>query len=81
MIFKNFFFALSPADRLAFAKRALTSVKQLQQVAYRFKHIELGFADVIVSVSGGRIQLRDLPLTPRAKRQMTIRRDGVAHAD
>jgi len=49
----------------------------LAQIARGNKQIELGFADVIVAVSGGNIALSDLPLTDRAVAQNEIRSNPV----
>jgi hypothetical protein len=79
MDFKAFFFGLPVAEREAFAQRAHTSRGLLNQVAYRNKQIELGFADVLVTLAGGAVTLDDLPLTENAQRQRLIR-DGRSPA-
>ncbi len=73
MDFKTFFFGLSIADRDAFAQRAHTSRGLLNQVAYCNKKIELGFADVLVTLSEQQVTLDDVPLTDNAQRQRLIR--------
>jgi hypothetical protein len=79
MDFKRFFMALAPDERSAFAVRANTSVGYLTQVAYGNKRLELGFADVLSSLSGGLVQLNELPLTENAARQHAIRCERSAH--
>ena len=76
MDFKLFFFGLPVADRDVFAVRAGTSRGLLTQVAYRNKQVELGLADVIVTLAGGDVSLDDLPLTENATRQRAIRKGG-----
>jgi hypothetical protein len=73
MDFKTFFFGLSVAERDLFAGRAHTSRGLLTQVAYKNKRIELGFADVLIALSGGQVTLDELPLTDNATRQRGIR--------
>lgn len=74
MSFRTFFLGLAPADREAYAKKAGTSVATLSQVAYGYKHVELGFADVLVALAPrGKLKLKDIPLTKRAERQHAIR--------
>lgn len=73
MDFKTFFFGLPVAERDAFAAKAHSSRGLLNQVAYRNKSIELGFADVICALSGEQVTLDDLPLTENAQRQRAIR--------
>jgi hypothetical protein len=79
MDFKTYFFGLPVAERDSFAQRAHTSRGLLNQVAYRNKSIELGFADVICALSEGKVPLDELPLTENAQRQRSIR-DGTAPA-
>lgn len=79
MDFKTFYFGLSPDERAAYAERVTSTVGYLNQVAYGHKRIELGAADVLVAVSGGRLTLADLPLTDRALQQHQIR-TGAAPA-
>ena len=79
MDFKTYFFGLLVADRESFAQRANTSRGLLNQVAYRNKSIELGFADVICALSEGQVTLDELPLTENAQRQRAIR-EGAAPA-
>ena len=73
MDFKTYFFGLPVAEREAFAAKAHTSRGFLNQVAYRNKPIELGFADAICALSGGQVGLDDLLLTENAQRQRAIR--------
>lgn len=73
MEFKTFFFSLTSDDQDALATKAGTSPQMLAQIARGHKHIELGFADVIVALCGGSIALGDLPLTDRALAQDAIR--------
>ena len=73
MDFKTYFFGLPVAERESFAQQAGTTRGYLNQVAYSNKRVELGMADVLVAVSGGRLRLDDLPLTENAQRQRAIR--------
>lgn len=73
MAFHDYFFSMSVAERDVFATSAGTSRGYLTQVAYENKRVELGFADVLVAVSGGRLGLDDLPLTENARQQRAIR--------
>lgn len=73
MDFKTYFFGLPVAEREAFAAKAHSSRGFLNQVAYRNKAIELGFADAICALSGGQVGLDDLLLTENAQRQRAIR--------
>ncbi len=80
MAFKEFFFALDADQRAAYALKAGSSAQMLQQVAYGHKSVELGFADVLVALSGGKLTVEDVPLTERAARQHAIRRRPKAKA-
>lgn len=71
--FKDFFFALTPDARADYAAKAGSSIQMLQQLAYGNKAVELGFADVLVALSDGRLTIDDIPLTERAARQHAIR--------
>ena len=74
MDFKDFFLGeLSVAQRDAFAGEAHSTRGLLTQVAYRNKSVELGFADVLVALSQGKVSLDGIPLTNRAKQQRRIR--------
>ena len=73
MEFKNYFFSLPRSEQEAFAQRAGTSHQMLAQIARGNKQIELGFADVIVAMSGGALTLEDIPLTERAEFQSKAR--------
>ena len=73
MSFRAYFFALDQAQRSTFADRVGSSSAYLSQVAYGNKQVDLGFADVLVAVSEGRLKLADLPLTERALQQHQIR--------
>jgi hypothetical protein len=73
--FKSFLFDLSMADREAFAKKALSTVPYLRQIAYGNKHTSLGCAQVIVAQAnamGARLKVEDLPLCVDAKRQLSV---------
>lgn len=72
MHFKQHFEALSAEERESLAQKAGTSQQMLSQIARGNKDVELGFAQVIVALCGGAIGLQDLPLTERAKTQITI---------
>jgi len=68
------FLAHLPAPlRKDFATRAECSYQTLVKVANGSKQVGLGFADVIVALSGGKVTLDELPLADRAKRQHAIR--------
>jgi hypothetical protein len=73
MDFKTFFFNKTVAERDEFAALAGTSRGLLTQVAYGNKRVELGFADVIVALSGGSVELDGIALTDNATRQRQIR--------
>ncbi|HAX23080.1 MAG TPA: hypothetical protein DCY64_22690 [Hydrogenophaga sp.] len=73
MDFKTYFTGLPIAERESFAQQAGTSRGYCNQVAYANKQIELGMADVFVAVSGGILDLDNLPLTDRAAAQRIIR--------
>lgn len=82
MSFHAFFFGLSIEQREDLASRAGTTRGVLNQVAYRNKAIELGFADVLVALApafGGRIAHGDLLLTDKAERQKAIRDGSAQH--
>lgn len=78
MDFHTFYFGMAVPERELFAQRAYTSPNVLSQVAYQKKRVELGFADVLVTLSGGRLSLDSLPLTDRAARQRAIREGRAA---
>lgn len=82
MAFRDFYLPMSPSERLEFANRSGSTVGYLLQVAYCNKRVELGFADVLVAVAGGRLTLADLPLTDRAIQQHRRRQvaEGERHA-
>lgn len=73
MKFKDFYLPLSSADRLEFAEQSGTTIGYCNQIAYAGKRIELGLADVFVSLSKGKLRIADLLLTDRAQRQHAIR--------
>lgn len=73
MDFKTFFFAKTIQDRDEFASRAGSSRGLLTQVAYGRKRVELGFADVIVALSGRSVDLDGIALTDNARRQRLLR--------
>lgn len=78
MDFKDFFLGeLSVSERDHFAASAQTTRGMLTQVAYRNKPVELGFADVLVALSRGKVSLDGIHLTDRAKQQRRIR-EGAA---
>ncbi len=76
MRFRDYYLGMPTAERSEFALRCGTSRHFLQQVAYGYKQIELGFADVIVRLSGRQVSLDELPLTDRAQRQRQLRESG-----
>lgn len=78
MNFRRFFLDMPPEQRAAYAERADSSVGYLLQVAYGNKRVDLGFADVLVAVSDGRLSLAGLPLSERAEQQHQIRVAAVA---
>lgn len=80
MSFKDFFFGLPHPERVQYAESAATSVAMLSQVAYGNKRVELGFADVLVAVSRGRLSLEQIPMTGRAVAQHAIRTAPVKQA-
>ena len=80
MSFKTYFFGLPQPDREILAGKAGTSVAMLQQIAYGNKRVELGFADVLVAVSGGALTLQQIPMTERALSQHAIRTAPVKQA-
>lgn len=80
MSFKDFFFGLPQPERVKYAESAATSVAMLSQIAYGNKRVELGFADVLVALSGGRLSLQQIPLTDRAMAQNAIRTAPVKQA-
>lgn len=73
MQLKPYLSILDGQGRAEFAALCGTSVPMLRQIAGGFKHVELGFADVLVAVSRGVLTLDELPLTPRAREQARIR--------
>lgn len=73
MTFKAFFFDLTVPEREDFADKAGSTRGLLTQVAYGNKRVELGFADVLVKLSRGKLTLDDVPLTENAARQRAIR--------
>lgn len=73
MDLKTYFYSLDAAAREDFASKAGTSIGYLIQVANGNKRLELGFADVLHVLSCGAVSLDDLPLTPNAIRQRSIR--------
>lgn len=81
MDFRTFFFAKTVSEREAFASRAGSSRGLLTQVAYGNKNVELGFADVIVALSEGKVELDGLPLTENARRQHGIRESNPVRTD
>lgn len=78
MSFRSYFFELEPPERAAFAERVQSTVGYMTQVAYGNKQVELGLADVMVTVAGGALAHADIPLTPRAQMQMQIRGGGAS---
>jgi hypothetical protein len=73
MDFRTFFFGMPVSAREEFAAKAGTSRGLLTQVAYGNKAVELGFADVIVALSDGAVELEGIELTDNAKRQRELR--------
>jgi hypothetical protein len=73
MDFKEFFFGMPPAERKTFAQQVGSSAGFLTQLAYRNKAVELGFGDVIVTLSKREVSLDGIELTDNARRQRRIR--------
>lgn len=74
MSFKTFYLSLTPAERVVFSEQAGTTTGLCHQLAYSgAKQVELGLADAMVAVSGGRLSLDDIPLTDRARFQRSVR--------
>jgi hypothetical protein len=73
MDFKTFYLDMSPISRDEFAEKASTSRGYCNQIAYAGKQIELGIADVFVTLSNCVLTLDELPLTERARKQLLIR--------
>lgn len=78
MDFRTYFFGLPLAEQESMAAAAGTSHAMLCQIARGHKRIELGFADVLAALSGGKVALKDLPLTDRAKFQHEARSAATA---
>lgn len=76
--FKSHYLKLSVNERESLAQQAGTTRGTLNQVVYGGKQIELGLADCLVALCPD-VQLSDLPLTDRARKQRSIR-EGV-HAE
>jgi hypothetical protein len=76
--FKSFYTSMPAAERDAFAVKAATTRGLCNQIAFAGKKVELGMADVFVTLSGGRISLDGIPLTDRAKAQRAIREGAPA---
>ncbi len=57
MSFKNYLFALPPAERQAFAKRCKTSARHLENVAYGYKALAIKTC-VKVEIESGRTVTR-----------------------
>lgn len=73
MDFRTFYLGKPPPQREAFAKQAGTTVGTCNQIAYAGKQIELGLADVLVTLAAGELTLDDLALTDRALHQRRVR--------
>ncbi len=76
--FKAFYLSLGPAEREQFAQDVGTTAGYLHQIAYGDKSIELGLADAMVAKACGKLSLKGLKLTERARFQMRARRGGSA---
>jgi hypothetical protein len=73
MDLKTFLEGIPSSMRSAFADKAETSWAMLTKIAYGHKKVSLGFADVIVAISSGKVTLDELPLAEDAKRYRAIR--------
>lgn len=74
MNFKEIWQSVPVGERDAVAARAGTTAGYLHQIAYsKDKEIELGLADVLVTIFDGRLTHADLPLTKRASYQFKVR--------
>jgi hypothetical protein len=76
MDFKTFYFAKTVDGREDFATRVGSTRGTLTQVAYGHKRVELGFADVIVALSGRSVDLDGIALTDNARKQRSLREGG-----
>jgi hypothetical protein len=74
MDFKTYYLGLDPAEREPFAKSLGTSTGYCLQLCYADKKIELGFADVVVAKTKGKVKYSELPLTDRARKQIKARK-------
>lgn len=74
MSFKTYYLSLTVVERVRFAAQVGTTVGLCHQLIYTdTKRVELGLADAMVAVSGGRLTLDDIPLTDRAQYQREVR--------
>ncbi len=60
MSFKNYLFALPPAERQAFAKRCKTSARHLENVAYGYKALAIKTCVLAEVASGGTVTRKQL---------------------
>ena len=74
--FKLFFCELDRRGRAEFAERCGTTPGLLSKLVYGGGKVELGLADVMVALGGGRFSLDALPLTERARFQNEARSIG-----
>lgn len=73
--FKTFFMGLSIAEREQFAEQAGSTVGSLNHVASGRNPVELGMADVLVTLGRGAFDWDGLALTDKATKQRVIRGD------
>lgn len=78
MDFKTFYSSLSTQERADFAEKVGTTTGYCNQLVYGDKRLELGLADAMVAVSGGRLSLAELNLTDRAAFQERVRKEEAA---
>lgn len=77
--FRDFYMVdLDPPQRKAYAELAKSSVGFLTQLAYCKKRVGLGFADMLVALSGHRVTLDGIQLTTDGARQRLIRESAAA---
>lgn len=63
MEFRDFFLKLPADQREAYAKRAGSTVRYLNQVAYGHKKAGLAFAAELVKASDGALTMGDIPMS------------------
>jgi hypothetical protein len=64
--------SMTPEEWEAYASNCGSSAAHLKNVAYG-KPVALGFADVLVAQSQGRLTLDGVPLSDQARQQRTLR--------